>query len=83
MIAYSDRKPSVVKKQCIEAVRAMGSPRGKATLAENVYRGIVDQLPKAASPASPAPHARLSDRIDAGSSRLRQSSSATGDRHAW
>lgn len=32
VIAYSDRQPPLVKKQCIEAVRAMGSPRGRAWL---------------------------------------------------
>ncbi|MCC7423754.1 MAG: SGNH/GDSL hydrolase family protein [Planctomycetaceae bacterium] len=47
------------------------SEPGKAQLAENVYRGIVDLLPKASSPASPAPHTRLTDRVDANSSQLR------------
>ncbi len=32
VIAYSDRQPSVVKKQCIEAVRSMGSERAKPWL---------------------------------------------------
>jgi hypothetical protein len=32
VIAYSDKQPPVVVKQCIEAVRSMGSPRGRAWL---------------------------------------------------
>jgi hypothetical protein len=32
VIAYSDRQPAVVKKECIEAVRTMGSQRAKAWL---------------------------------------------------
>jgi hypothetical protein len=32
VIEYSDRQPPVVKKQCIEAVRSMGSAKGRAWL---------------------------------------------------
>ena len=32
VIAYSDRQPAPVVKQCIEAVRSMASPRGRAWL---------------------------------------------------
>ena len=32
VITFSDRQPGPVRKQCIEAVRAMGTPRGKAWL---------------------------------------------------
>lgn len=32
VIEYSDRQPPLVKKQCIEAVRAMGGTRGRAWL---------------------------------------------------
>lgn len=32
VIAYSDRQPPVLTKQCIEAVRSMGSPRARAWL---------------------------------------------------
>lgn len=32
VIAYSDKKPSLVRKQCIEAVRVMGTPKAAAWL---------------------------------------------------
>jgi lysophospholipase L1-like esterase len=46
------------------------SEAGKETLAENVFRGIVDLLPRAASPSGPAEPSRLVDRPDADKTRL-------------
>ncbi len=67
VIAYSERKPSLVRKQCIEAVRVMGSPKAAAWLF-TLSTGHQDQDVQAAANA-----ALLTFEVgDAGNARVAQ-----------